>query len=190
MRRLLLIFILAISFQTYSKADDIRNFEIEGITIGDSLLDFFSKNEIDKNLRNFYKNKNFLVTLLPTLRKDSMYEYIQVHFRKGDDKYIVYSIDGLIDIDIKECIKLQTEVVNSISDMFTNIKKDGPSTIKHQGDPSGKSTSIHFEWRFNNYDNIEVVCYDFVKPMEWPDGLNVAIAKRELLEWLVNDAYN
>ena len=38
MRNFLLILILTFSFQSLSKADDIRDFEIEGISIGDSLL--------------------------------------------------------------------------------------------------------------------------------------------------------
>ena len=46
MRNFLLIFILTFSFQSLSKADDIRDFEIEGISIGDSALDHFSKKAI------------------------------------------------------------------------------------------------------------------------------------------------
>jgi len=42
MKRLLLILILIFSFQSLTKADDIRDFEIEGISVGDSLLDYFS----------------------------------------------------------------------------------------------------------------------------------------------------
>ena len=41
MKRLLLILILTLSFQSLSKADDIRDFEIEGMSIGDSLLESF-----------------------------------------------------------------------------------------------------------------------------------------------------
>ena len=40
MKRLLLILILTINFQSLTKADDIRDFEIEGMSIGDSLLDY------------------------------------------------------------------------------------------------------------------------------------------------------
>ena len=43
MKRLLLILILTLSFQTLAKADDIRDFEIEGISIGDSALKYFDK---------------------------------------------------------------------------------------------------------------------------------------------------
>ena len=48
MKRLLLILILTFSFQSLTKADDIRDFEIEGMSIGDSALDYFSNNEIKK----------------------------------------------------------------------------------------------------------------------------------------------
>ena len=44
--KLFLILILTLSFQTLSKADDIRDFQIEGISIGDNLLDYFSVDEI------------------------------------------------------------------------------------------------------------------------------------------------
>ena len=40
MKRLLLILILTLNFQSWTKADDIRDLEIEGMSIGDSLLDF------------------------------------------------------------------------------------------------------------------------------------------------------
>ena len=188
MKKLFIIIIIFISFQSWTKADDIRDFEIEGISLGDSLLNFFSKDEIDKNLRNFYNDDAYLVTLLPTLNSDSRYEYIQVHFKKDDRKYIVQAIDGLIDIDINECLKLQNNIVNEISSMFKKIKKIGPSTYKHSADRSGKSTTRFFEWNFDNA-NIEVVCYDFVKPIEWPDGLNVALIKKEVQDWLNTKAY-
>ncbi len=57
MKRLLLILILTFSFQSWTKADDISDFEIEGITIGDSLLDHFSKNEIKNFTITTYQNK-------------------------------------------------------------------------------------------------------------------------------------
>ena len=52
MKRLLLILILTFSFQALVKADDIRDFEVEGISIGDSLLNYYSKKEIKNKLLN------------------------------------------------------------------------------------------------------------------------------------------
>ena len=51
MKKLLAIIILSLYFITSSQADDIRDFEIEGMSIGDSLLDHFTKKEID-NLKS------------------------------------------------------------------------------------------------------------------------------------------
>ena len=59
MKRLLPILILILSFQSWTNADDIRDFEIEGISIGDSLLDHFNETEITDRI-NFYKNKRFI----------------------------------------------------------------------------------------------------------------------------------
>ena len=54
MKRLLLILILTFSFQSLTKADDIRDFEIEGMSIGDSLLNYFTKDEV-KSKKFFFK---------------------------------------------------------------------------------------------------------------------------------------
>ena len=51
-----LILILTFSFQSLTKADDIRDFAIEGMSIGDSALDFFTKNEIDNSQNAKYPN--------------------------------------------------------------------------------------------------------------------------------------
>ena len=57
MNRLLLILILTLSIQTLVKADDIRDFQIEGMGIGDSALDFFNKKKID-NKKTYYPKSN------------------------------------------------------------------------------------------------------------------------------------
>ena len=46
MKIFLSILILIFSLQASIKADDIRDFEIEGVSIGDSFLEHFSKNTI------------------------------------------------------------------------------------------------------------------------------------------------
>ena len=46
MKVFIAVLVLIFSFQSLTKADDISEFEIEGISIGDSLLDHLSKEEI------------------------------------------------------------------------------------------------------------------------------------------------
>ena len=64
MERFLLIFILMLSFQTLTKADDISDFEIEGISIGDSLFDYYSKKELNNSIEIYKYKRNYSKELL------------------------------------------------------------------------------------------------------------------------------
>ena len=48
MRVFIAVLVLIFSLQSWTKADDIRDFEIVGISIEDSALDFFSEKDIKK----------------------------------------------------------------------------------------------------------------------------------------------
>ena len=45
-KKLFLILILALCYQTIAMADDIKDFEIEGMSVGDSLLEYFNEADI------------------------------------------------------------------------------------------------------------------------------------------------
>ena len=51
--------VLIFSLQSKTKADNIRDFQIEGMSIGDSALDYFSEDEIKNNLVDWYKDNKF-----------------------------------------------------------------------------------------------------------------------------------
>ena len=60
MKRLsLYLFLILFTIQIPSQADDIRDFQIEGMSIGDSALDYFSKDELDNAEKSYYPNKKF-----------------------------------------------------------------------------------------------------------------------------------
>ena len=58
-----LVLILTFNCQSLAKADDIRDFQIEGISIGDSLIDYFTKKEINKE-KNIELNIQTVINLL------------------------------------------------------------------------------------------------------------------------------
>ena len=62
MKRLLayLFIVLGLGLVVSVKADDIRDFQIEGISVGDSLLDYYSEKEINKSRKvTKYKDKTY-----------------------------------------------------------------------------------------------------------------------------------
>ena len=88
MKILLISLILLFSFNSWTKADDIREIEIEGMSIGDSLLDFFSQRnsgvyfEIDqikryvKILENYIRKNNTVSKDKWEKEKLSLQQYI------------------------------------------------------------------------------------------------------------------
>ena len=120
--KLLLILILTFSLQSLTRADDIRDFEIEGMSIGDSLLDHYNLSEINKNIANYYNDNEYTVTELDSDNSD--YSLIQVHYRTEDKKLTIYSIDGLFEIkSIQKCI---SNSANTISHTLTAPPWPGP----------------------------------------------------------------
>ena len=68
MKTLLTLFVLL--FSSLLLADDISDFEIEGMGVGDSLLDYLSEKEIIENIEYDYDyDKNFIPIII--LRDDS-----------------------------------------------------------------------------------------------------------------------
>ena len=59
MKVFIVVLVLIFSFQSLTRADDIRDFEIEGISIGDSALDFFSEEKIKYNSYDYYNDKEY-----------------------------------------------------------------------------------------------------------------------------------
>ena len=104
MKRLLLILILTFSFQSWSKADDIRDFEIEGISIGDSALDYFTKEEIIKNKRDFYNSKKYSTSSIES-DKYNKFETVQISYRSSDQLFKILDISGVLFMNYNKCMK-------------------------------------------------------------------------------------
>ena len=95
MNRLLLILILTLSFQNLSRADDIRDFQIEGMSIGDSLLDYFNEKDIKNRKKVIYPNSDkYYVISFPKQDFYETYEVTQFMLKKNDVKYIIQSVSG------------------------------------------------------------------------------------------------
>ena len=127
MKKLLtLLFSLFFLSSTSIFADDISDFEIEGISIGDSLLLYSSKKEIDNGRIADYNSNKYSRYTLRKIKSKSLKKYddVQVHFLTNDNKYIITGVSGgIFEKDkFNQCLEMKDQVVNVISDMFPNAK--------------------------------------------------------------------
>ena len=82
MRIFILISLLFLNLQYYSKADDISEFQIEGLAIGDSLLNKYSKKEIEDFYKApYYNNNEFTTVESLKLSSNSQYDYISYSYK-------------------------------------------------------------------------------------------------------------
>ena len=58
-KKIFIIFILTFSLQSLSNVDDIRDFQIEGMSIGDSALDYLSIDVSNDEYLDWLNNKAY-----------------------------------------------------------------------------------------------------------------------------------
>ena len=189
MKKLLAIVVLGLFLVTPSQADDIRDFQIEGISIGDSLLDYISKEEIKKYKAQYYKDDTYSsVTIFPntTSINFKLYDSIVLSYKTNDDKFLLRGLSGIIKYqnNIDECFVKMDEVINDLSEVFSNAN---PTKIKTIRTTHGKNTYSIFNLDFG--DRASVQCTDYDAKYEYIDHLRIVIDKRDFSNWIDNEAY-
>ena len=189
-----IVFIIVVLFFSSSVvAEDISNFEIEGMSIGDSALNFFNENEIKKNSKNYYKNNQFTPVQNDGYPFFNTYDAIDFQFKTGDSKYIIHSLSGILIYtnNIDECYPKMNQIVYELKNIFKNADFDDIQTTGHPNDPEGsKGTSkITDAYFYLETGIISVACYDYSKAHNNQDHLSVSIDTYEFNDWLFNKAY-
>jgi hypothetical protein len=193
MIRLILILILTLSFQTVIKADDIKDFKLEGMSIGDSALDFFNKKAIEGNTWE-YPNKKFNRVQNDDYDFFKTYDAVDFHYKYNDKKYIIHSISGVLlyENNIEQCYDKMDKIILDIQRVFSNkVVMTEKSTFSHpsQKNIDGKSKVTVVEFSFPNSDELDVACYDYSEVHGSQDHLNFNISTSNFSDWLKSEAY-
>ena len=195
MKLFLSAILIIFSLQTISKSDDIKEFEIEGISLYESALNHFTVNELQADtVDNYTSNKYTTSNIYDGL---DMYDYIQISYKTDDRKYIIQDISAAKNIKYKECLSQLDQVESDISSIYENsskISNDGKLTYDHPVDKTGQSKVTDIAWYFNTGDVIVAQCYnwqsEFGKKNNFKDSLTIGISNKDIDQWLSNEAYN
>ena len=128
MKKFLVILILILTFQTPSQADDIRDFQIEGMSVGDSLLDYMTINEIKNQLKkktaHYYKNKSYATILVPDriYRNLKIYNDLHIVIKPKDKHFNISAIEGILLFEnISKCYETQKDIADDIHKTYKNL---------------------------------------------------------------------
>lgn len=188
MKRLLHVLIVILSIQTLVKADDIRDFEIEGMSIGDSALKYFSKKILIENQKDWFKDSKYSISadLKTSLIKN--YDSLQLVYLTDDKKFRLKGIEAIkfFQYDIDKCYSLFDEVSSQIQTLFTNVSISKKNNFKHRFDKSGKTTVTQQDLIFPNNDSVSIFCEDWSKETNFTDALRISIRTSSYKNFLLN----
>lgn len=183
MKILTIFFVFLFSSSVFS--EDISELQIEGMSIGDSLLDYFNEKEIlqdftldpyeipeiNKYNRIYIYNKIF-----------NNYEYLSLDIKVNDSKYILHGITGMLDYsDVKNCFKKQKKIIEDFILFFNQRPEE--YTVISEYDKTGQSKVYYAEW-YPDRGRVQIICYDFAKHTNIQSGLDVSLRSEEFQNWL------
>ena len=187
MKKLLLILILTLSFQSLTKADEISDFQVEGLSIGDSALTILSLDEIKEYKRFIYNQKDYysVAFSLPSFK---VYEYVQLNIKSGDQKFIIDSIEGGFITNYKECKKKKNIIENELKSTFSNLKFSPGPELTQKDVRKETSSYLFFNTSFLDGGVIRIMCTEWTKQTKdskgWKDTLRVVINSKEFNHFL------
>lgn len=174
MKKLLLILILTFSFQSWTKADDIKDFQIEGMSIGDSLLDFMSVDLIrdainDKDYAFYYKKDFVTISTWAIRDRFEKYNDVGIILDLNDKNYKIFALEGTLnfkDNDIQKCYKKQNEISASIKKSLNLNVKENVFFI-----PKNKLAKHHLSIKYIDFELneggvIRTTCYEIKKGIQ------------------------
>ena len=190
MKKLFLILIITLSFQSWSSADDVEDFQIEGMSIGESLLNYMDENiiieKINSKSANYYPKRSFVVF---TYKNESFktYDDLGIVISPNDKNYTIHSIEGTLYMN--DCREKQLEVTNELKVFFDKKKYDFVSSpnLNYISDETGES-KVHYEdFYFEDNSAVRVICWSLSKKFldnGHANSLVVASNSKFFMNWI------
>ena len=196
MRLFITILVLIFSLQSWIKADDIRDFEIEGMSVGDSLNEHFSKKKINESEVDWYDDleKYRYISYAFDSKKFQTYDFVDLWVKYGDKDLKIDTMAGVLYFgdnktikNINDCYENQKIISNELLSIFKDAIKEGPSKrIFYEADSSGKSSYTDIYLDLDEKYQVVIACYDwsdeFLGVKE--DHLYISIRSKDLSNWL------
>lgn len=189
MRIFILFIIIFFNAQSFVKADEISEFEIEGISIGDSLLNFTTVNYIKNNFGKWYDDEYHQLILNDNFLH---YEDVIVSFKPTDKNFTIVSVSGSINYgsNINECYLEQKKVDTIFLEIFPNADRRVDILEKGSyGLENGDTNSKQIVYDFSGGTAV-IDCLDWdqkFKP-KYMDRILISIDNEEFRRWLTKNS--
>ena len=192
MKKLLRILFLGLMYCNISFAEDITDFQVEGMSLGNSLLEYYSKKKIlnettYENEQGNNKEVGFLY-LDGDNGEFKNYRRIKIGYKTKSENYKIILITAFVDInkDINKCIAKKKEITKDLENLFNNLDLEEYGWKQHSFDATSRTNSsvIYFPTSSTYRPFVRAICYDWSKKSGYDDQLRVELVSSEYYEWL------
>ncbi len=188
MKIFIIVLLLIFNIQSLTKADDIRDFEIEGMSIGDSALEFFEKKSILNRTWDYPGSNKFKRVQNDNVSFFKLYDAVDFMHKTNDKKYIIQSLAGIfITKNMEQCIKKQNSIADDLKMAFPNAKKTEKDKVYNDTHWQGSRNRQITFWLENGIASVH--CNDYSKKHGGQDHLAVNLRTNKSNEFLLNEAY-
>ena len=199
MKKFLLSIILILSFLSCAMSDDISDFQIDGYTLQESLLKYYSEDELKSNWNREkkgygFKSKKYFKFAFK-IKNPGLYERkIVIYTLRKDKEYKIQSITAFAYFpnNIAECYNEQLKLSAKFDSKFPNTKKN----VKEYSNPHdkfGESTEKDVIFLFDDGSEAGIACLDwgpkYTKKFKSQDHMQVFLDTKGYAEWLKGPAY-
>lgn len=176
-------------FSSLLFAEDISDFQVEGMSLGDSVMDHLPGRDVVNNINYQYSHlgDKFHVSTFYKYKNFKKYDEISLIIKQDSEEILfpIYGISGLIyyEKNIENCYAEKNKIVAELQEILKDAKVEGPTILTHPSDATGKSkyeeNKFHFDGGF-----ARVTCYDMSDSMQIMDAMAIDIFYQEVDDWL------
>ena len=181
------VFLFSIYINT-SKAENISDFQIGGLSLNDSLLNTFTEKEIKKAKRKTsFKSKKY--SMYAFFGDYNPYDHLVIYTERKDKSYIIKSVSGLMNFEKnwEGCLKEQDSISAEVQNLFSDAKK----TVKEFAQPfdkTGNSIERDVIFALDTGEEIGSACQKWGKKYKAQrkkkDTIQVFMDTKEYAAWL------
>ena len=181
------------SLQSLTKAEEVKNFEIEGMTVGESLLKYMDKSEIKNKINSdasfHYPDGSYAVF---GYYSDEMkiYDDVGVVIKPNDPNYIIYALEGTIYFQKGTCNEKQKQISSDLKTVIDSNKYNYTESFNQNfiSDNTGASKVSYLDFNFVDDSAIRVICWVLSEEFKFKnnniDRLVVAANSSQFMKWI------
>ena len=188
---------LIVFFSSSVLAENISDFELKGISVGDSVLNFYSQDEINNGLITEYPNSKKIIELSIIEEEHDDFEQMNFSVYSNDDKYIILSLSGYMRFNnkLEECLIKKDGIENDILKILDieNIEID---EYTYQYDKIGDGKNYAYITDYDLSDgSIRIYCNEWsdssksLEQYNFNDSLTVSVSNNVYLDFINYEAY-